>query len=185
MVTVLSLWLPILLAAVAVFIVSSVIHMVLTYHRSDFRGVPNETAVMDALRPFNIPPGEYVLPWADTPAARQSPEFLDKASRGPVAFVTALPPGIPGMGASLAQWFGYCVLVGIFAAYVASRTLLPGEDYLQVFRITGTVAFAGYGLALIQNSIWYKRAWSTTAKSVFDALLYGFFTGGVFGWLWP
>ncbi|HET7109995.1 MAG TPA: hypothetical protein VFI41_03915, partial [Gemmatimonadales bacterium] len=58
-----SLWLPILLSAVAVFIVSAVIHMALQFwHRNDFRTVPNEDAVMAALRPFDIPPGDYIVP---------------------------------------------------------------------------------------------------------------------------
>jgi hypothetical protein len=43
----------------------------------------------------------------------------------------------------------------------------------------------GYGLGLLQNSIWYKRNWSATLKSVFDSLIYGLVTAGAFGWLWP
>ena len=57
--------------------------------------------------------------------------------------------------------------------------------YLTVFRIVGTVTFAGYALALAQYSIWYGRAWSITLKSMFDGLIYALLTGGVFGWLWP
>jgi hypothetical protein len=43
----------------------------------------------------------------------------------------------------------------------------------------------GYALALWQNTIWYKRAWTTTFKSTVDGLVYGMLTAGVFGWLWP
>lgn len=64
MVSVLSLWLPILLSAVIVFLVSSLIHMVLGYHRTDFRKVPAEDDVMSALREFGIPPGDYLIPCA-------------------------------------------------------------------------------------------------------------------------
>ena len=64
MVSTMSLWLPILLSAVIVFVVSSIIHMLLPYHRSDFGKVPSEDEVMDALRKFNIPPGDYVIPCA-------------------------------------------------------------------------------------------------------------------------
>ena len=46
MVSIISLWLPILLSAVAVFIASSVIHMVLKYHNSDFKKIPAEDEVM-------------------------------------------------------------------------------------------------------------------------------------------
>jgi len=185
MVPLASLWLPILLAAVVVFAASSVIHMLLSYHSNDFRKIPSEDAVMDALRVFDIPPGDYVIPWAGSPKAASAPEFVEKATRGPVASMTVYPNGPFKMGASLVQWFLYCALVGLFAGYVTSHAVGAGAEYLSVFRLAGATAFAGYGLALLQNSIWYKRAWGATLKSVFDALIYALLTGGVFGWLWP
>lgn len=185
MVPVASLWLPILVAAVIVFLASSVIHMLLPYHRNDFGKVPGEDAVAASLGPLNVPPGDYVMPYAGSPEAMKSPEYQARVKKGPVAFLTVLPNEMPGMGASLAQWFLYCALVGVFAAYVAGRALGPGAPYLEAFRFAGTVAFAGYGLALLQNSIWYRRRWVTTMKSVGDALIYALLTGGTFGWLWP
>lgn len=185
MVSVMSLWLPILLSAVIVFLVSSIIHMVLGYHRTDFSKVPAEDQVMDALRPFDIPPGEYVIPHASSQKEMGTPEFGEKLSRGPVAFMTVMPSGRPTMGSSLVQWFIYCVVVGIFAAYLTGRAVGPGGEYLEVFRFVGTTAFVGYALALWQNSIWYRRAWSTTLKSNFDGLIYALLTAGTFGWLWP
>jgi hypothetical protein len=185
MVPLMSLWLPILLSAVIVFVASSIIHMVLPFHRSDYSKVPSEDEVMDALRKFGIPPGDYVMPCPGSPKAMKDPVFLEKFKRGPVAFITVMPGGAPSMGKNLAQWFVYCVVVGIFAAYIAGRALGPGSHYLDVFRFAGCTAFTGYALALCQNSIWYKRAWSTTLKSTFDGLLYGLLTAGTFGWLWP
>jgi hypothetical protein len=185
MVPVTSLWVPIVLAAVIVFVVSSIVHMVLPYHRSDYGRLPAEDEVMEALRRFKIPPGDYLMPCASTPAAMRSTEFLDKLKRGPVAMMTMMESGPPTMGPQLVMWFAYCVVVGVFAAYVAGRALAPGANYLEVFRFAGTTAFVGYSLALWQNSIWFKRAWSTTIKSTFDGLLYGLLTAGTFGWLWP
>lgn len=185
MVPITSLLVPIVLSAVAVFIVSSVIHMLLTYHRSDFSALPREDDVLQALRGFDIPPGDYVIPCPGSPKEMSSPEFVEKCTRGPVAFATFCEPGPPSMGGSLALWFVYSLLVGVFAAYVGGRALGPGAEYLAVFQIVGTVAFMGYGLALLQNSIWYKRNWGATLKSVFDGLIYGLFTAGMFGWLWP
>jgi hypothetical protein len=185
MVSVMSLWLPILLAAVIVFVVSSIIHMVLPYHRKDFGKVPAEDDVMDALRKFDIPPGEYVIPCAGSPKEMGTPEFIEKTTKGPVAFMTVMPSGRQSMGGSLVQWFVYCIVVGIFAAYIAGRALEPGAHYLAVFRFAGCTAFVGYALALLQNSIWYKRSWSTTLKSAFDGLVYALLTAGTFGWLWP
>lgn len=183
MVTIASLWLPILVAAVLVFIASSLIHTVLPYHRSDFAAVPDESSVRAGLS--GVPAGDYVVPHAASNEERRSEEFTAKTKEGPVAFMTILPRGDMGMGASLVQWFLYCVLIGVFVAYLAGRTLAPGADYLSVFRITGTVAFTAYGLALPQSSIWLGRKWSSTLKSVFDALVYSLLTAGAFGWLWP
>jgi len=185
MVPLASLVAPIVLAAVLVFVVSSILHMVLPYHRTDWGRVPAEDEVMDALRRFKIPPGDYMLPCAGTPDTMRTAEFQEKLKRGPVAVMTMMESGPPSMGKSLALWFVYAVVVGLFAGYIASRALPPAADYMQVFRFTGTVAFVGYALALWQNTIWYKRAVGATVKSTIDGFIYALLTGGSFGWLWP
>jgi hypothetical protein len=185
MVSVVSLWLPILLSAVAVFILSSVIHMFLKYHNSDYKGLPGEDKVMDDLRKAGIPAGDYMFPYCTENKERNSKEFQDKMKSGPSGVMTLFPTATNFMGASLAQWFIYSLIVGIFAAYVAGRALEPGAHYLSVFRFTGVTAFVSYSLALMQNSIWYKRNWTATFKSMFDGLIYALFTAGMFGWLWP
>jgi hypothetical protein len=185
MVPIMSLWLPIVLSAVMVFVVSSIIHMALPFHRGDWRRLSNEDGVMDALRRFNIAPGDYLAP---RPASRQGmkdPEFVAKMNAGPVLIMTVRPGGPPSMGRNLALWFAYAIVVGVFAAYIAGRALAPGTRYLEVFRFAGCTAFLGYSLALLQNSIWYWRNWGATLRSVADGLIYGLLTGGTFGWLWP
>jgi hypothetical protein len=184
-VPVLDLWLPILVSAAVVFVISSIIHMFLPYHRSDLKQVPRETEVMDALGEFSIPPGDYFMPRASNSQEMRSEAFVEKMRKGPVVTMTVMQNGPPAMGGSLVQWFLYCILVGIFAAYIAGRALEPGAMYLSVFRFAGCTAFVGYSLALLQTSIWFKKAWSSTLKSVFDGLVYAAFTAGVFGWLWP
>jgi hypothetical protein len=186
MVGVIELWLPILIAAVLVFIASSILHMVFSYHQSDMKAVPDEDGVMEALRRFQLPPGDYVIPHAGTPEVMKSEAFREKARRGPVLLMTVYPEGDPfAMGTQLAQWFVYCIIVGIFAAYLAGRALAPGAEYRSVFRFAGCAAFLGYGLAHLQRSIWYRQKWSTTVKNLFDALVYGLLTAGSFAWLWP
>ncbi len=185
MVPIVSLWLPILLSAVIVFLASSLLHMVLPFHRSDFRKLGSEDEVMAALRRFNIPPGDYLVPCAGTPKEMGAPGFVDKMKKGPVAMMTVMQSGAPSMAGPLAQWFVYCLVVGIFAAYIAGRALGPGAHYLAAFRFAGATAFIGYSLALWQNTIWWKRNWITTVKANVDGLIYGLLTGGVFGWLWP
>jgi hypothetical protein len=185
MVPVTSLWLPILLSAVITFVVSSIIHMVLPFHRNDVRRLPNEDAALEALRKLNIPPGDYVAPHVGSPAEMKAPAFLEKRNKGPVLFMTVMPSGPVSMGPSLAMWFVYGLIVSVFAAYVTGRALGPGAHYLAVFRFAGTTAFLGYSMALLQNSIWWKRNWGMTIRSMIDGLLYGLLIAGTFGWLWP
>jgi hypothetical protein len=186
MVPLTSLVVPILVSAVIVFIASSIIHMVLGYHRKDFRGfAEQEDAVQAALRPFGVTPGDYVLPYAGSMEAMKSPEFIERRKKGPVVVMTVLPSGEVSMARSLALWFVYSIVVSLFGGYVASRALGPGADYLSVFRFVGTTAFAGYSLALLQNTIWYGRNWGMTLKTMLDGLMYALLTAGTFGWLWP
>ena len=185
MVTITSLWLPILLSSVFVFIVSSILHMLLPYHNSDFKKVPNEDEAIEALGKLNIPPGDYAIPCAGNAQAMKSPEYIAKMEKGPVLAMTMMKSGKPAMGGSLVMWFFYSVVIGIIAAYVATRAVGPDAYYLSVFRFVGVTAFACYSMALLQNSIWYRRNWCATLKSMFDGLVYALVTAGTFGWLWP
>jgi len=185
MVTIPSLWLPILLSSVVVFFASWIFHMLLPLHRTDFLPIPEEGKVQDALRGFAIPPGDYMIPCAGSPAGMKKPEFQERFKKGPVVVMTVFSPAGAGMGQSLVQWFIYLLIVSLFAAYIAGRALPVGAPYLEVFRFAGATAFIAYSIALWQDSIWYKRKWSTTVKNTLDGLLYGMLTAGVFGWLWP
>ena len=185
MVPITALWLPILLSAVVVFILSSIIHMVLGYHKNDYSELPNEKQVLDDLHKYNIPPGNYHFPHPKSMKEMKSPDFIEKMKKGPIGILTIMKRNSPGMGKELVLWFIYSIIVGIFVAYIVSRRVDPGEEYLTVFRFAVVTAFAGYSLALIQNSIWYGRKWSTTIKSIIDGLIYSLFTAGIFGWLWP
>ncbi len=184
MVPLTSLAIPIVLSAVLVFVVSSIIHMVLQWHRHDWRRLPIEDDLLASLRRANLSPGDYVTPFAASSAERKNPDFVKKMTEGPVVFMT-VAAGSGSFGASLAMWFAYSVLISLFAGYMAGRALGPGAVYLDVFRFAGTTAFVGYSMGLLQNSIWYKRNWGATLKSVTDGLVYALVTAGTFGWLWP
>ena len=185
MVPIASLLVPTAIAAVAVFVASSILHMVTPWHRNDFGGVADEDGLMGAMRPFALRPGDYMLPRPTHRGALKDPAFVAKLEQGPKVLMTVLPAGMPGMGKQLGQWFAYCFLVGFFAAYVASRALPPAADAMNVFRFTATIAFIGYVVANWQNSIWYLRPWSTSFRNTIDGLIYAAVTGGLFAWLWP
>jgi hypothetical protein len=180
-----TLWLPILLSSVVVFVVSSVIHMVLPWHKSDYPKIPNEERFMDALRPLAVPPGDYMVPRPSSTQEMRSPEFAEKMKRGPVMVLTMMPNGPFAMGKNLVLWFVYSAVVEILAAYVAGTALPAGAPYLRVFQFVGVTAFIGYSVALWQMSIWYRRAWRLTIKATVDGLIYALLTAGIFGWLWP
>ena len=180
-----ELWMPILAAAVLVFVASSIIHMAPLWHRGDYPALADQDRVQDALRPFRLRPGEYMLPRPKSMKECNEPAFVEKLKRGPVLLMTVVPNGAMSMTKPLVQWFIYTVVVSILAAYVTHATLAAGAPYLAVFRVAGTTAFLAYAVGLWQQSIWYNRPWSTTAKLTFDGLIYGLLTGGAFGWLWP
>lgn len=180
-----ALWLPILLSAVIVFVTSSILHMVLPWHKSDYRRVPDEDKFMDAVRPLAIPPGDYMVPCPFTKEGARSPEFGEKFKKGPVLMMTVLPGDSIAMGRNLGMWLVYLILVSIFSAYVASRAVPPGTNYLQVFRFAGVAAFLSHSVGLWPMSIWYRRSWLTTIKSTIDGLIFALLTAGTFGWLWP
>ncbi|HZE89419.1 MAG TPA: hypothetical protein VE404_07730 [Verrucomicrobiae bacterium] len=181
-----ALWPPILLSSVIVFVVSTIIHMALPgWHKNDCLKLPNEDRFADAVRPLAIPPGPYMVPRADSHREMGSPEFQEKLKRGPVMLLTVLPNAMKSMGTSLSLWFAYSIVVALFSAYITGRALPPGSNYLHVFRFVGTSAFLSYAVAGWQESIWWGRPWTVTAKHSLDGLVYALFTAGTFGWLWP
>ena len=185
MVSLASLWLPILLSAVAVFIVSSIVHMALGYHKADFDTMSAEDDVMRALAPFNLPPGQYMFPAPKGMASMKDPAFIEKKNRGPNGVLRVYPNGMVGMGAPLAKWFVYSLVVSLFAAYLGSRFLPAGAQGSEIFRLTTTVAFLSYGMAHVADSVWWGVKWGVTTRNLLDALLYGAATGAVFMWMWP
>ena len=185
MVAVLDLWLPILLSAVFVFIASSVIHMVVEYHKGDYKKFPNEESTLDALRAQSVPPGDYMFPCAASMKDMGTPEMVEKFEKGPVGFVTVLPSRVPNIGKSLGQWFVYTIVIGVFVAYAGGLGLDPGAGGMDVFRLTGAVAVLAYAAAPVPESIWKGVAWGVATKFIVDGIIYGVVTAATFAWLWP
>ena len=180
-----SLWIPVLASAVVVFVISSILHMALTYHRADYKRLPNEEAVRDALGKGSLPPGLYQLPYCSSSKEMQDPASKAKFERGPVGVITIIANGMPAMSKYLAQWFMFCLLVSFIAAWVARHTLHAGDDGPLAMQITGIVAFAAYGLTNVLDSIWKGQPWSNTARSLIDGVIYAVATGAMFCLLWP
>jgi hypothetical protein len=180
-----QLWAPILLSALLVFLGSSLVHMVLKWHNSEYKKLPGEDEIRAAIRKSAPPPGQYVIPHCVDPAEQRKEENKQKFVEGPVGMMIVMPNGPPQMGGPLAKWFAFNIVVAFFVAYVSSHALPIGTEYLRVFQIAGTVAFMAYGLGEVPSAIWFGKPWTATLKHLGDALLYGALTGGSFGWLWP
>jgi len=115
----------------------------------------------------------------------KTPEIQEKFKQGPVGFLTLIPSGPVNMGKFLGLWFGFCLLVSIFTAYLTGRTLVAGAPFWEVFCDAGTAAFMAYGVGLLSNGIWKGQPWSMVFKELFDGNIYAVLTAGMFGWLWP
>jgi hypothetical protein len=180
-----ALWLPILLSAVLVFVASSLIHMFSPWHKSDYTKLPNEEQAMAAIRPLNIPAGDYLIPRPAAMAEMKSPEFVEKVRLGPNWIVTVMENGPRSMATPMVSWFVYLIVVAAFVACLAQMALPAGAEYMAVFRYVAPATFLAHAAGLWPQSIWYHRRVSTTIKMTVDALIYGLLTAGVFGWLWP
>jgi hypothetical protein len=184
MVTLGMLWLPILLSGIALFVVSALVWMVLPHHRNDYAKLPDEPAVLEALRRSGAGRGQYRFPYARDFKEMQSPEFARKLE-GPMGVLTLQRSGSPDMSKPMVLQLVYFLGVSVIVAYLARRTLGPGARHLVVFKVTGTAAILAYVGALFPSSIWWGRPWSTTCKDAVDGVVYGLVTAALFAWLWP
>ena len=180
-----SLWLPVLVAALAVFFASSLIHMVLRWHQSDYRRLGDEDAVRAALRQSGDAPGQYHTPWCAGMKEAQAEDMQAKFREGPVAIVTVVNPGAPNMGPMLGRWFVLNLVIAAVVAAIVLQVYGPGADSHYAGHLAGLITLLAYGGGAPSQSIWMGKPWSTTAKDLLDALIYGVVTALAFWWLWP
>lgn len=180
-----SLWLPIVLTTVFIFIGSSIVHMAMPWHKSDFAKVPDEDALRRALGPLRIPPGDYLTPYCNSSSDMASKEFQAKVSEGPVVMMTVRPNASPSMAPMFIGWTLAILVVTTIVACLAAMALPVGTEHGVVWHFTGPIAFLAYGFASWPASIWYGRKWSTAVKGTLDGLIYAAITALTFGWMWP
>lgn len=179
----LSLWLPIVLSAVGVFILSSLIWTVFQWHNSDWKKLPDEDGVLATLK--GVSPGQYATPYAGSAKERKDPEWQRKAREGPTAMVTVCKGDPTAMGKQLVQWFIYCLVISIVVAAVAVATLSPGDGFMLVFHSVAIYAAMTYSGGHAMGAIWFGHSWSRAVKNIVDGFLYALVTGMIFAWLWP
>ena len=140
---------------------------------------------MQALRPFHLPPEDYVVPHPGSAEYMQSPEYDAKRAAGPVMFLTVVPSGPWKLGRMLGLWFLFAVVVSACMACIVGTSVPPGGDARAVFQHVALSTFLTYSMGAVPLSIWYDRKWSTTIKNAVDSLLYALATGWIFSTMWP
>ncbi len=185
MLSVWQVWLPILGSAIGVFVASSLVHMVLKWHNSDYRRLSNEDEVRAVLRSSASSPGMYFVPHMLDMKEMQKPENIQKFVEGPVAMITIRPSGKPSMGKPLLQWFLLNLFVSVIAGYIATKMLMPGAGFLAICRPVATITFMSYAAGSIATGIWGGKSWPSVTKEVLDAAIYATVAACVFAWLWP
>jgi len=177
-------WLPIVLATVLCFFAGAVLHMMVPLHKSDWRPMPDEDGVMAAMRKAGLTPGNYMFPAMD-PKSMNDPAVQKKLAEGPCGVMTVRPNGPINMGPYLGKQFVFHLIISIFIAYLAGRTLGAGTEYLRVFQVTGTISILAYAAAAFPEAIWYHHPRNYLWAKVVDGVVWGLITAGSFAGFYP
>lgn len=181
----LNLWFPVLASAAAVFVASSIIHMVLPIHKRDYDPVPGEEEVLEVMRKHGLKPGSYMFPACNSMKALAEPEMAAKFEKGPVGFMSVKPSGMPTMGLALALWFLLCTGINACIAVVTYKTTGAAAPTFSLFQIFAVLAPMAYCAGAVMDSIWKAQPWSVALRYLFDGIVYGLTTAAVLAWLWP
>jgi len=179
------LWLPILLSAAAVWFWSFLSWAILSVHKGDFGGVPNEDEFLSALKPLNLKPGNYGFPHCESHAKSKDPAFVEKWKTGPAGLLNVWKPN-PNMGLNMLLSFIVYLIVSLLIAYVGVAAALPrGAGFAKVFQVLGTVGILSYSFAFLPTMIWFQASRNAKITGVLDGVISGLATGAIFAVLWP
>jgi hypothetical protein len=178
------LWLPILLSAVVIWVISAIVWMALPHHKQDFIALPDEDGFMDYVRKSGIKPGNYVFPDFRDPKAMKSEKIQKALEEGPVGHLSVWPTPL-SMGGKLVATFIVYLVVSALIAYL-TRVALPGAaPFAKVFQVAGTAGILAYCFSFIPNAVWFGSYKRTIVANFVDGIVYGLITGAIFAWRWP
>jgi len=178
------LWLPILLSAAVVWIISAIVWMALPHHKRDFIRLPDEDGFMDYMRGSGIQPGNYVFPDFRDREAMKSEKVEKAVKEGPVGHLSVWPPPVT-MGDKLAATFIVYLVVSTLIAYL-TRVALPGvAPFAKVFQVAATAGILAYCFSFIPTAVWFGSYKRTIVANFIDGIFYGLITGAIFAWRWP
>lgn len=166
-----SLWLPILVATLGVFLWNTVAWTRLPHHRDDFKVPPDGVDPEKLLDTNGLAAGQYVL---ESPQRGDRPRAVLVVAAGPTP-----------MGRNLlfsALLYG---LVSVLVAYVTAVGMPAGAPAMKVLQLSGTAGVMAYSLGLLPNAIWFGRPVRPVVMDVLDGVVAGLLTGVIFALLWP
>jgi hypothetical protein len=177
----LSLWLPIILSAIALFFASFLSWVVSPLHKRDWVKLRNEDEFLKAARDVNLTPGNYMFPAAETAAERNSPEHQQKWEAGPRGVMTVFAK--MNMGQNLALTFLLFLVVSFCIAYLATIAFpSPGAALSDVFRFVSTAGLLAFLPGIVQHSIWFR---CRITGHLVESVAYAAIIGAIFAGLWP
>lgn len=179
-----SLWIPIIVAPVALWFYGALAWMALPHHRADFKKLPDDTKVMDFVRGLGVAPGTYGYPNFGSHSDAKNPEFKAKCDAGPMGTLSVWTK--PNMGLNMVLNFLVNVVACFLIAYLVSAAGMPrGAGFGKVMQVVGTAGVLTFTFASLPGMIWFQANKPAIVSNVVDGVVMGLITGAVFALLWP
>lgn len=176
-----SLFLPIVLSAIALFFASFLSWMVVKLHKPDWKPLPNEDDVMQAAKEGNLPVGSYVFPHCSNPEEMKSEAYKKKMLEEPSGVMTIFPRG-ESMGRNLGLTFALFLGVSFCIGYLATLALEPGAGFNDVFRFVATAGIVTFLVGIVQHAIWFRIR---IVGHVIESVVYALIMALIFAAFWP
>jgi hypothetical protein len=183
-VSLVDLWLPILIAAVCVFFASSIIWMLLPYHKKDIQFLPNEQELTGKVSEMNITPGLYMFPNCQTSDEMRSDEFKQRFENGPWGIITVMGAK-PNFATNLLKTFIAYLVITIFVAYITAASIPAGAEYLAVFQIAGAAGVLGHCMGGLAGDFFLGKPTRFVFTGLIDGVIFALITAGVIASMWP
>ena len=179
-----GLSIPILLSAIAVFVISLAGRLLIGHHKADWNELPEEGDTMEFLRKSGIKPGCYIFPLVHSKEHRTDELKEQRLEAGPWGTIHVWTSQ-GNLGSRLLQTFTFHLVASFFIAYLGTLAIEPGAGFLKAFQVTGTAGILAYAFGGVPNAIWFSRHVRPAVLDVVDGICFGLITGVVFGLLWP
>ncbi len=175
-----QLWLPILLSGLATHIYSTLAWMLLPHHKPEWNRLPVEQELLELLNRHQVPPNQYMFPFAANGNEAGTPEFKTRQACSGMLIRWATPLN---MGAAIGKTLAFFMVAAACIGYLAGLAIpTPSADAAHVFRVVGTTGILTHCFAHFPHVFWFRRR---IAMEVLDGIIFAMITAGIFAALWP